>query len=139
MKSRLYIQLCAVYYALLAAVNGTINTILNRKFKGQNLRISQPFQIVKVVPFLSFLFDLLVFYFVQWSPVLFSSILPRLGRIYVHFFGLFPYSGIYQVIKLLTGNNPGFFFSPLFTITLYPKLVLNISYSFLDTERKKLP
>ena len=89
MKSRLYIQLCAVYYALLAAVNSTINTILNRKFKGQNLRISQPFQIVKVVPFLSFLFDLLVFYFVQWSPVLFSSILPRLGRIYVHFFGLF--------------------------------------------------
>ena len=59
--------------------------------------------------FVSFLFDLLVFYFVRRSPVLFSSILQRLGRIYVHFFDLFPYSGIYQVMKLLTGNNPGFF------------------------------
>ena len=109
MKSRLYIRLCAVYYTLLAAGKSTINTVLNQKFKGQSLCISQPFQIVKVVPFVSFLFDLLVFYFVRWSPVLFSSILQRLGRIYIHFFGLFPYSGIYQVMKLLSGNNPRFF------------------------------
>lgn len=39
----------------------------------------------------------------------------------------FPYSGIYQVMKLLTKNNPGFF-NPSFTTTLYPELALKISY-----------
>lgn len=72
-------------------------------------------------------FDLLVFYFVRWSPVLFSSTLQRLERIYVSCFGLFPYSGIYQVRKLLTGNDPGLL-SPLFTTTLYPEFALKIFY-----------
>ena len=87
MKSRLYIQLCAVYYTLLAAGKSPINTVLNQKFKGQNLCISQHFQIVKVVPFMSFLFDLLVFYFVRWSPVLFSSIL-QMPPLFISFINL---------------------------------------------------
>lgn len=40
--------------------------------------VPQLFQIVKVVPLLSLLCDLLVLYFVQWSPVLLSSTLQRL-------------------------------------------------------------
>lgn len=67
-----------------------------------NLPISQLYQIVRVVPLLSLLFDLLVLYFVQWCPVLLSSILQRLERTYVCFIGPFPYSGIYQIMELLT-------------------------------------
>lgn len=128
----LHSALCCILYTFFGAGNSTVNTVLNWKFKGQNLCISQLFQIVKVVPFVSLHFDLLVFYFVRWSPVLFSSTLQRLERIYVSCFGLFPYSGIYQVRKLLTGNDPGLL-SPLFTTTLYPEFALKI-FIFHDTE-----
>lgn len=89
--------------------------------------IPQLVQIVKVVPLLRLICDLLVLYFVQWSPVLLSSTLQRLERIYDCCTGPFPYSGVYQVLELLTWDDPGLI-SPLFTATLYPELGWKISH-----------